>query len=178
VNRHIAITLLAIAGALTLQVTIVPETTWAGVRPNCVLLAIIFLSIYLPWPACALVGLLAGAACDMLTLERFGMFTIIYGLTAFAVAIVRDYLFVFFVSVLVSLTWIIQAFIGMVWLVYRWVYYPEGIGSMGKELWQLFGSAAYTALLVLPVQYVLLKLFNRLKRRPPGYHAVATFTDN
>lgn len=157
--------------ALVLQGVVVPRLDWGGARMDAMLVLALFLALHARKPLSWWSGVVVGAACDLASVERLGLFTLTYGLTGLLVATIREYLFIY--NVLVQAATALLAGIAMqaAWLVYRSWQYPAGVGGFSHESWTLLKSALLTALLVPPTHYALLSIAKWLGVPEPKYRA-------
>jgi rod shape-determining protein MreD len=78
---------------LTLQATVAERMEWRGVRPDWVLVLITFFALNARNTDALLGAWALGAACDLMSVERFGLLSLSYGLVALLVYAIREYVF-------------------------------------------------------------------------------------
>ncbi len=81
------------AGVLTLQSAVAPRLEIFGVRPDWLLVIVVFFSLYAPPQDAILGGWLIGILADLMTIERLGLLALSYALAAALVTATRDGLF-------------------------------------------------------------------------------------
>lgn len=78
---------------LTLQATVAERIEWHGVRPDWVLVLVTFFALNARNTDALLGAWALGAACDLMSVERFGLLSLGYGTVALLVYAIREYLF-------------------------------------------------------------------------------------
>ncbi|MCC7293445.1 MAG: rod shape-determining protein MreD [Phycisphaerales bacterium] len=157
--------------ALVLQGVVVPRLEWGGARADVMLVLALFLALHARRPWSWWSGVVVGAACDLASMERFGLFTLTYGLTGLFVATIREYLFIYNVLIQAGTALLAGVATQAAWLVYRSWQSPAGVGGFSHEGWTLIKSALLTALLVPPAHYALLSIARWLGVPDPKYRA-------
>ncbi len=137
---------------VSLQVTIAPRLTWFGARPDWVLVLVVFYALHAPTDRAILAGWLAGALADVMSIERFGLLSISYGLAALAVCAVREALFTRHPLTHLSVTLVAGLLVQGIWTAFR---LATGTGS--APFWPLLWGWVYTALWAVPMHWALLK---------------------
>ena len=143
--------MILVAAALTLQSTVAPRLEIFGVRPDWLLVVVLFFGLYAPSGDAIFGGWIIGIAADLMTIERLGLLALSYALSALLVVAVRDYLFrdravtQFILALSVSL--ILRA----AWMIFRRVLYgPSGASpweSSAEWVWASIYTAAWAPLL-------------------------------
>ena len=138
--------------AVSLQSTVANRLAWHGLRPDWVLVLVVFYALHARTDHAMLAGWVSGAIADLMTLERFGLVSLCYGVAAVLVCRVRDLLFTR--HPLTHFTVTLGAALGVqvLWTVYRLV-----TGLPTGSLPGLIGSSVYTALWAPPLHWMLLK---------------------
>jgi rod shape-determining protein MreD len=153
--------------AVSLQTTVAPRMIWYGLSPDWVLVLVVFYCLHARSDHAVLAGWLAGALADLMTLERFGLVSLSYGLTALLVCGVRDLVFTRHPLTHFTVTLFAALGVQVLWMVYRML---VGL-PVGSSLC-LVGSSIYTALWAPLLHAVLLKAPRLLGIRPRQYSYV------
>ena len=154
--------LLLMVIALTLQSALAPRLEVFGVRPDWLLVVVVFFAMHATARDATFGAWLIGGCADLLTVERLGLLALSYGLAALAVLSVREYLFRHRVWPQFLVTLGACLLIRLAWTVYcRALYDPAG------SLWvDLMGGivmvSLYTALWAPVVHWVLLPMWRTL----------------
>jgi len=138
---------------VSLQATVAGRTSWAGARPDWVLVLVVFYALHARADDAMPAGWVAGALADLMTIERFGLLAVCYGLAAIVVCALRDWVFTRHPLTQFSATLVCALLVQVLWLAYRLV-----IGLPAGPAAAVFGSCLYTALWAPPVHWVLLKM--------------------
>jgi len=130
---------------LTLQSALAPRLALGGVRPDWVLVMVIFYALHAKTPDSVIAGWALGLMADLLTVERFGLLSLSYGLAAAAVASVREYLFRSRAVTQFAVTLAVGVLMQTAWQIYRRALYAP-LGSWAGD-WVSNGLLAsiYTA---------------------------------
>ncbi|MGD2109695.1 MAG: rod shape-determining protein MreD [Phycisphaerae bacterium] len=155
--------------ALILQSALAPRLELLGIRPDLLLVFVIFFSMHAAPREAVLGAWLTGACADLLTIERFGVLALSYGLAAVLTLSFRDYLFrghgwpQFVTTVAVCLL------VRLAWLIYHRAMYDPG-GSVLVELTAgVVAASVYTAVWAPLAQRVLLPWWRMLGMPRPAY---------
>ncbi len=146
---------------LTMQTAVAPFLAIRGVRPDWLLVGVVYFALYARAADAVIAAWALGFCADLMTLERLGLISLSYALAAMAVIYVREYLFRHRPLTQFSVTLIVCLAVQSAWLIYRrFAYGPT------KPLWSDWMSGAlfvsvYTALWA-PLLYRLLSRFSRL----------------
>lgn len=150
--------------AVSLQTTVAPRMVWYGLSPDWVLVLVVFYCLHARSDHAVPAAWLAGALADLMTLERFGLVSLSYGLTALLVCGMRDLVFTRHPLTHFTVTLFAALGVQVLWMVYR-VLIGLPVGSpLG-----LVGSSIYTALWAPLLHAVLLKAPRLLGIRPRQY---------
>lgn len=90
--RWFAFILLTIV-LLVLQSTVAPRIAIFGVRPDWLLIAVVFYALHTPPREAAIAAWTTGAMADLMSIERFGLVALSYLLVAIPLVSAREYLF-------------------------------------------------------------------------------------
>jgi len=150
--------------AVGLQTTVVPWLVWRGLRPDWVLVLVVFYCLHARSDQAMLAGWVAGAIADLLTIERFGLISLSYGLTAVLVCQVRSFVFTRHPLTHLSVTFAAALAVQLLWLIYR----PLAGLPIGSPA-VLIGSCVYTALWAPALHTVLLRAPRLLGLAPVRY---------
>ncbi len=143
--------------ALPLQSVVAPKVEVLGARPDLLLILTLFLALYAPADQAVIGAWLIGFCADGLTIERFGLMSLSYGLIGLLVVSAREYLFRFHILTRVAVAFIACVLVRCNWALYSMLRYPDA--RVLSELLSLtIGSAAYTAALAGPIQGGLLRI--------------------
>jgi len=130
---------------LTLQSVVAPRLELLGARPDWLLVVVVFFALRAAPRDAVLGAWVLGACADLMTVDRFGLLALSYGLAGAAVVSVREYLFrsrpftQFVVTLLVSLP------LRFTWLLYRRMLYdPAGSFFVDMAI-DVLAASVYTA---------------------------------
>ena len=149
--------------AVSLQSTVALRVAWFGAAPDWVLVLVVFYALHARADQAMAAGWVAGALADLLTIERFGLLSLSFGLIAAAVCQVRDWMFVRHPLTHFGVTLAAALAVRVAWSAYR-----AAMGVPGEGLLVLVWSCVYTALWAPPLHWVLLKMPRVLGVRPSG----------
>ena len=161
--RWLTFIILAIV-AVSLQATVAGRIAWLGARPDWVLVLVVFYALHARAKDAMPAGWVAGALADLMTIERFGLLALCYGLTAVLICAVRDWVFTGHPLTQLSVTLVAAVMVQALWLVYR-----LAVGLPAGPMVVALGSCLYTALWAPPVHWVFLRMPRLLRLRPPRY---------
>ena len=155
--------------ALTLQAALAPWMELFAARPDFLLIVVVFLSLYAPLSDAIAAAWILGACADLMTIERFGLIALSYGLTAIIVTSIREYLFRYRVATQAVVALTTCLLVRTVWT----VYYHRLYASPGPLLrdWLIGGVivSIYTASLAPIGCRVLLSMSRLLGIARPRY---------
>ncbi|MCH7808306.1 MAG: rod shape-determining protein MreD [Planctomycetes bacterium] len=140
------LTFLLLAGlALVLQSAIAPFVEIFGVRPDWLLVVVVFFSLYARASDAALGAWMIGFAADLMTIERMGLLSLSYLAAALLVSTIRDYVFCYRAGTQFIVTAVICFIVHFGWWTYRHVLYDPA-GSLFVDFVQHVAlSSLYTA---------------------------------
>lgn len=145
-----------------MQSTLAVRLEIFGVRPDWMLVVMVFYAMHARAPQCIVAGWFMGLLADCATLERAGLVSVTYGLTATLVTLVREYVFRF--------GWISQLlvtvgacfFVRVLWFLYRLVVYGAYESAMFDVGKGIVLTAIYTGLWAPPMHFALLRFAKAL----------------
>lgn len=137
---------------VALQCTVAPRVAVFGARPDWVLVLVVFYALHAPSQRSFVSGWVAGALCDLMTIERFGLISASYGLTAWLVGRFREMLFLRHPLTHFVVTFVAALAVQMMWLLYRMMMDIPGSGGSAIAL-----SCLYTACWGPPAHWLLMK---------------------
>lgn len=155
--------------ALTLQSAVAPRLQLCGIRADGLLVFVVFFAMHARLPDAVVGAWIIGACADLMTIERAGLISMSYVLTAVWVASVRDHLFRYRVITQFVVTLMAALLVQVGWFVYRrLLYHPPDPFLTDLAVHALLASA-YTAAWAPPVHKVLLAMPGTLGLARPRY---------
>ena len=154
--------------ALTVQAAVAPRLELFTARPDFLLLLVVFLALYARSQDAVVAAWILGACADLMTIERFGLIALSYGLTAMSITSIREYLFRYRVVTQAVVTLTACLLVRTAWtLYYHRLYAPP---SPLLRDWLIGGVmvSMYTAALAPPGFRVLLAMSQLLGIPRPG----------
>lgn len=125
---------------VTLHTTLGPSLAVGSIRPDWILVAVVFFAMHVRSPDAVAAGWMLGLLADLQSAERFGLLSLVYGLTAGGVYLAREALFRAHPLSHAAMTFAAGCFVqGALWM-----YYVAVLG-FGRASWS---SPAATGLLV------------------------------
>jgi len=161
--------LMLVMVVLTYQSALAPRMEIFGARPDLILLVTVFFAMHAPWRDAILASWVLGVAADLMTIERFGLLSLTYALTALLVASARDYLFRYNAFSQFVVTACAGSFAGLLLLVYRRALYAPGSSMWADGAVSLIVAPLYTAVFAPLVQYIMLMILTWFGLTPPRY---------
>lgn len=154
---------------LTLQATVASRLELFSARPDFLLVVVVFLGLYVPSRDAMASGWILGACADLMTIERFGVIAVSYGLTAMLVSSLREYLFRYRVVTQAAVTLAACLLVRTAWTMYYHLLYNVS-GPLLRD-WLIGGlvASAYTAALAPFAFRVLLRMSRPLGIARPRY---------
>lgn len=137
--------ILTSSGVLIAQLTLAPHFEWGGVRPDWLLVFVVFFSLRADLVAAIAGGWLLGFCADLLTIERLGLLSLSYGLTAFVVASGRDFVFASSAITQTAATLLAGLSLHTAWFIYRRMLYDMPEAMFREMATVVFPAALYTA---------------------------------
>jgi rod shape-determining protein MreD len=148
---------------LILQVTLAPRLAPFDVRPEWVLVLVVFYALHGPPQHAFAVGWVAGALCDLMTIGPFGLISASFGVTTWLVGRVRGMVFQRHPLTHFAVTLCAAMLVQTLWWIYR------GLVDI-KWGWEasVVLSCLYTACWAPPLQWALMHFPGLLGFRIPG----------
>jgi rod shape-determining protein MreD len=162
--RWLTFVILAIL-AVTLQATVAGRVAWFGARPDWILVLVVFYALHTRTDEALVAGWVAGALADLMTIERFGLLAVSYGLASVAVYHARDWMFTGHPLTQFSVTLVVAAVVQGAWMVYR-----TALGMPAGSVPVALASCLHTALWAPVVHWALLKVPRLLRVEAPRRH--------
>jgi rod shape-determining protein MreD len=166
--RWLSLLVLAIV-VLTYQSALAPRLEIVGARPDLILLVSVFFAMHAPWRDAILAAWVLGAAADLMTVERFGLLSVVYALAAMIVASARDYLFRYNAFSQFVVTAFAGVVTGVLLLSYRRILYSPGVSLWADAAISVVLGPLYTAVFAPPVQGAMLMTLGWFGVAPPRY---------
>ncbi len=136
---------LVAALALTLQVSLAPSLELLSARPDFLLIVMVFLSLFAPLNRAIAQAWVLGACGDLLTIERFGVIALSYGLTAMIVTLVREYVFRYRLTTQAAVSFISCLLVHSAWTLYYHAMYDASGPFLRDWVTVALLSSAYTS---------------------------------
>jgi rod shape-determining protein MreD len=164
-----AVYIVVLAVLLTAQSALAPVAEIGGIRPDWLLAGAVFLGLYVK-PREAVVSAWAMGLCaDLLTVERPGLVSLSYLLTAAAVGATREYVFRYWILTQFSLT-LAAALCGQTaWMMYRRAAFPPSPPLLSDWFHAAVLTSLYTAVWAPLLCRLLLMLSNAFGIVRPKY---------
>ncbi|MFH1108177.1 MAG: rod shape-determining protein MreD [Planctomycetota bacterium] len=157
--------------ALTLQAAVASRIELFAARPDFLLIVVVFLSLYAPPNNAIAAAWILGVCADLMTIERFGLIALSYGLTAMSLASVRENLFRYRVLTQAVVTFAACLLVRTAWTVYYHGLYGATVPLFKDWVGGAVIASIYTAALAPPMFRALLPMSRSLgiARPRPGY---------
>jgi len=173
--RWLTFAILAVL-VLTLQAAVAPRVELYSARPDFLLVVVVFLSLYAPSRDAIAAGWVLGVCADLMTIERFGVIALSYGLTSIIITLIREYLFRYRMMTQMVVTLTACMLVRTAWTMYYHLLYEVRGPLLGD--WLIGGVivSAYTAALA-PFGFRLLLGMSRplgIARPRYGYAGLTT----
>ena len=154
---------------LTLQTAVVPFLEIRGVRPDLLIVGVVYFALYARSRDAFIAAWIIGFCADLMTLERIGLISLSYGLAALCVISIREYLFRYRALTQFTMTLFICLLVQTAWIAYRRIMYAPA-----QLIWTdwFFGAllvSLYSALWAPPLHRMLLKFSRSLGIARPRY---------
>ena len=130
---------------LTLQSAVAPWVEMGGVRPDWLLVAVVFLGLYAEPKEAVIGSWVLGLCSDLLTLERPGLISLSYMLAAAAAVSVREYVFRYWTLTQLSLTLVLALAVQSAWTIFRRTAFEPTSSFWSDWLTGAFLTSLYTA---------------------------------
>lgn len=155
--------------ALTLQAAVAPRLELFSARADFLLMVVVFLGLYAPPRNAIGAGWILGACADLMTIERFGLITLSYGMTAMIVTSLREYLFRYRIMTQMAVTLTACLLVRTGWTVYYHLLYEAGRSFLFDFLLGGLLASAYTAALAPFAFRALLYVSRPIRIARPRY---------
>jgi len=167
------------AALLTLQTAVAPFFQVFGARPDWLFVGVVYFALYARARDAVIAAWVIGFCADLMTIERMGLVSFSYALSALCVTSVREYVFRYRALTQFTMTFCTCMLVQTAWMLYRRLMF-----SSTQSIWMdwLMGAllvSMYTGLWA-PLLHKLLLKFSRLLgiARPryshAGLHALET----
>ncbi len=147
--------LLCAAVALALQSALAPYAELFGVRPDWILVVVVFFALYARATDAAIGAWIIGFGADLMTIERIGLMALTYTVAAMFITSIRDYLFCYRPETQFIVTLITCLCIRVCWFFYRRVLYDPAESVVLDLLLQVVAVSIYTAAWALLIHRLL-----------------------
>lgn len=128
------------------QSALAPTVAVAGVRPDWLITMAVFLGLFARREDAVIGAWIIGTMADLLTVERFGLMGLSYGLTALVVGGIREFVFRDLLSTQIALTLVLCLIVRTIWCAYRTVLYGTPVWFSAGFLLETLGVTLYTAI--------------------------------
>ena len=137
--------------ALTLQSAVAPRVAPFGIRPDWLLILVVFIALHAP-PRQATIGAwIVGGLADLMTIERPGLVAASYTLAAVLIISARNYLFRYRTTTRFVVTLLACLLVRVLWTLYFRTLYNPGRPLLTALMTDVFLASLYTGLWALPV---------------------------
>jgi rod shape-determining protein MreD len=148
--RWLTFILLAVV-ALTLQTAVAPRVAPFDIRPDWLLIVVVFIALHAP-PRAAIVGAwIIGGLADLMTIERLGLVAVSYTLAATFIISIREYLFRYRTTTRFVVTLTACLLVRALWTGYSRAVYDLERSLLAALTLDVLLASVYTALWALPV---------------------------
>ncbi len=130
---------------LTLQSVVAPRLELLGARADWLLVVVVFFAFHAPPRDAVLGAWVLGACADLMTVERFGLLALSYGLAGVAVTSVREYLFCRRPITQFVVTLSVCLLLRLAWLLYRRMLYDPASSLVVDVAIDVVTASVYTA---------------------------------
>lgn len=162
---------LVILGSLTVvvQTTVMPRFDVWGIRPDLVLVLVVFFAMHARMPDAAVGAWVLGMMADLMSIERPGLMAMSYMLVSIMVAASREYFFRYRSLTQIIVTWGACFVVQAVWMGYRRFLYPDGSTWWADLFTFVVPCAVYTGLFAPLLHKILLPMSKALGIERPQY---------
>lgn len=151
--RWLGFGIVAVIG-LVAQTTLGWRFQLGGMRPDWILVLVVFFALHARAEEGIIAGCVLGVLADLMSIERFGLMTLLYGLTSLVMFLCRDYFFIDHPLTHFFLTWIPAVGVSFASSLYC-AWFVGGASSGWVSSLSLIFGAAYTAVWAVPIHAVL-----------------------
>lgn len=131
---------------LTLQTTLATRLAWMGVRPDWLLILVVFIAFHADRRDAVIAGWCVGFCADLMSIERLGVIALTYSLIALAIVSTRDALFRYRWTTHVLVTFLACILVRTAWTAYRTTMYDTDDSLMSDLGVNVLAVSLYTAL--------------------------------
>lgn len=163
---------------VTVQTTLAPALTVGGVRPDFILIAVIFFALHGRGLDAVIAGWALGFAADLQSVQRFGLMALCYAMVAYGVYAIRPYLFRRHPLAQFLVTWISGLLVYGLLLSMTSLEAAIRGGAPGAGWGLAFWVSLYSACFAPIVQRLLLTFSSALGLETPNYTHVRVLRMN
>lgn len=164
-----AIYIVVLAVLLTAQSALAPIVEIRGVRPDWLLVGAVFLGLYVKPREAVVSAWILGLCADLLTVERPGLISLSYLLTAAAVSTVREYVFRYWTLTQFTMTLAMALCVQTAWMIYRRILHPPSPSILTDWFYGAALTSLYSAAWAPILHKLLLSLSTGLGIVRPKY---------
>jgi len=161
---------------LTVQAACAPGLEIHGIRPDFLLVVVVFLGLYANETDAVIAAWSLGFCADLMTIERMGLLSLSYALAAMMVTSVREYLFRSSWITQFALTAAVVLLIHTIWMLYRRLVHRPFDSALGTWTTGCLLLSVYTAAWAPLVHSGLLRFSRLLGIAPPGHTSAGSHT--
>lgn len=154
---------------LVVQSAIVPRISAGPVRPDLLLIAVIWVAMHAPRRESVTFAWVLGLLADLMTLERIGLLALSYAIVAAIVAGGREYFFREDAPVQFAVTFAVSLVLRGAWVVYRVLLYGAPSGVFALLGGDILLASLYTACLAPIIHRMLTRSADLLGVAKPRY---------
>lgn len=154
---------------LTLQTAVAPFLEIGGVRPDWLIVGVVYFALYARARDAVIAAWIIGFCADLMTIERIGLISLSYGLVALGVTSVREYLFRYRALTQFAITLFMCLLVQTGWMLYRRIMYTPAQSVWVDWLTGALLVSLYTAFWAPPLHRLLLRLSRLLGIARPRY---------
>ncbi len=164
---------------LTLQTTIAPLVQVFGARPDWLFVGVVYFAMYARPRDAVIAAWIIGFCADLMTIERMGLISFSYAISALGIISIRQYIFRYRALTQFTMTFCTCLLVQTVWLVYRRLMLPNAKSIVVDWSVGVLVVSLYTGLWAPLLHKLLLKLSKPLGISRPRYshaglHALET----
>lgn len=142
--------LLVTVALLTLQTSVAPRFALFGVRPDWLLVSVVFFALHAPVRDALPAAWIMGAGADLMTVERFGLISLSFVVACALILATREYLFRHRWVTQMVVTLSVCVLIRVGWLLYRYALYDPASSVWAGVFVDVILVSMYTSLWVVP----------------------------
>lgn len=164
--------LLLVISVLTLQSTVAPKIALLGGRCDWLLVVVVFFALHAARRDAVYAAAMIGVGGDLMSIERLGLLTLTYALTAMLIVSSREYLFRNESLTRLLVTLVVGLLVRTVWMAYHRFLYDPGQSFWSELATGIVWSAVYTALWAPPIHGLLARMSRVFGLSKPRYSFV------